>query len=47
MSIYLDLSIKEIHELLVKKEIKPIDLVEESFARINDNHLNAFITIDY
>ena len=47
MSKYLDLSINEIHELLLKKEIKPIDLVEESFARINDNHLNAFITIDY
>ena len=47
MSKYLDLSIKEIHELLVNKEIKPIDLVEESFERIKDNKLNAFITIDY
>ena len=34
MSKYLDLSINEIHELLLKKEIKPIDLVEESFERI-------------
>ena len=47
MSKYLDLSINEIHELLLKKEIKPIDLVEESFKRIDDNKLNAFITIDY
>ena len=47
MSKYLDLSIEKIHELLVKKEIKPIDLVEESFKRIDDNKLNAFITIDY
>ena len=47
MSKYLDLSINEIHELLLKKEIKPIDLVEESFERIGDNHLNAFITVDY
>ena len=34
MSKYIDLSIKEIHELLKKKEIKPIDLVNESFERI-------------
>ncbi len=47
MSNYLDLDIKEIHELLVNKKIKPIDLVEESFKRINDNELNAFITLDY
>ena len=47
MSKYLDLSINEIHELLVSKKIKPIDLVEESFMRINENELNAFITIDY
>lgn len=47
MSNYLDLNIKEIHELLVNKKIKPIDLVEESFKRINDNELNAFITLDY
>ena len=47
MSKYLDLSIEKIHELLLNKEIKPIDLVEEAFARINENELNAFITIDY
>ncbi len=47
MSKYLDLSIKEIHELLVKKEITPLDLVNESLARIEENKdLNAFITIN-
>lgn len=47
MSKYLDLSIKEINELLKKKEIKPIDLVMECFERIeNDVDLNAFITLD-
>ncbi len=46
MSNYLDLSIKEIHELLLKGKIKPIDLVNESFRKIGDNYLNAFITLD-
>ena len=47
MSKYLDLSIKEINELLKKKEIKPIDLVNEAFERIEANsELNAFITLD-
>lgn len=47
MSKYLDLSIKEINELLKKKEIKPLDLVEECFDRIEkDKHLNAFITLN-
>ena len=47
MSKYLDLSIKEIHELLVKKEITPLDLVEEALKRIEENKdLNAFITIN-
>ncbi len=46
MSNYLDLSINEIHELLVKGKIKPIDLVEESFKKIDNNKLNAFITLD-
>ena len=42
MSKYLDLSIKEINELLKKKEIKPIDLVNEAFERIEANsNLNA------
>ena len=34
MSKYLDLSIKEIHELLVEKKITPLDLVEEALKRI-------------
>ena len=46
MSKYLDLSIKEIHELLVSKKIKPIDLVEEVYERYNNNELNSFITFD-
>ena len=46
MSKYLDLSIKEIHELLLSKKIKPIDLVEEVNERFNNNELNAFITFD-
>ena len=46
MSKYLDLSIKEIHELLVNKKIKPIDLIEEVSERYNNNELNAFITFD-
>ncbi len=47
MSKYLDLSIKEINTLLKDKKIKPIDLVEEAFERIDNNSdLNAFITLD-
>ena len=46
MNNYLDLSIKEIHDLLVKKVIKPIDLVNEAFARIDKDDLNCFITLD-
>lgn len=47
MNKYLDLSIKEIHELLVKKEITPLDLVDEALKRIEENKdLNAFITIN-
>ena len=47
MSKYLDLGIKEINELLKKKEIKPLDLVMECFERIEANtELNAFITLD-
>ena len=46
MSKYLDLSIKEIHELLLNKKIKPIDLIEEVNERYNNNELNAFITFD-
>ena len=47
MSKYLDLSIKEIHELLVEKKITPLDLVDEALERIEENKdLNAFITIN-
>jgi aspartyl-tRNA(Asn)/glutamyl-tRNA(Gln) amidotransferase subunit A len=46
MSKYLNLSIKEIHELLKNKEIKPIDLVNECFEKIEKSDLNAFITLD-
>ena len=44
---YLEKSIKEINELLKNKEIKPIDLVEEAFERIeSDKNLNAYITLN-
>ncbi len=44
---YLDKSIKELHELLKNKQIKPIDLVEEAFSRIESNkELNAYITLN-
>ncbi len=47
MSKYLDLSIKEINELLKSKKIKPKDLVLEAFDRIEvNNDLNAFITLN-
>jgi aspartyl-tRNA(Asn)/glutamyl-tRNA(Gln) amidotransferase subunit A len=43
---YLDLNIKEINELLKKKEIKPLDLVNEAFDRIESTNLNCFITLN-
>ena len=44
---YLDKSVEELHELLKNKTIKPIDLVEEAFARIEANKdLNAYITLN-
>ena len=46
MSKYLDLSIKEINELLKNKTIKPLDLVNEAFERIESSNLNAFITLN-
>ena len=47
MSKYLDLSIKEIHELLVEKKITPLNLVEEALERIEAaKDLNAFITVN-
>ena len=47
MNKYLDLSIKEIHELLVDKKISPVALVEEAYLRIEENSdLNSFITLN-
>lgn len=47
MNRYLELSIKEIHELLKEKKIIPVDLVEEAYARISENSsLNSFITLN-
>ena len=46
MSKYLNLSVKEIHELLKKKEITPVDLVNEAINNIKNSDINAFITID-
>ncbi len=44
---YLDLSIKEINKLLKENKIKPIDLVNEAFKKIEDNKdLNCFITLN-
>ena len=47
MSRYLDKSLIEINKMLINKEITPLDLVEESFERIENNtSLNAFITLN-
>ena len=47
MNKYLDLSIKEIHGLLVDKKISPVDLAEEAYLRIEENSdLNSFITLN-
>ena len=47
MNRYLDLSIKELHELLLEKKITPLDLVEETYSRIEENNdLNSFITLN-
>lgn len=47
MTNYLLKSIPEIHELLKKRKIKPIDLVEEAFQRIEQHpEWNAFITLN-
>lgn len=44
---YLDKTIIEINEALKKKEIKPLDLVNEVFERIEQNKdLNAYITLN-
>lgn len=47
MTNYLEKSVKEINELLKNKKIKPIDLVNEAFERIeNNSELNAYITLN-
>ena len=47
MTKYLDLSLIEINEHLKSKKIKPIDLVNEAFERIENNKdLNCFITLN-
>lgn len=46
MSNYLDLSVPELHELLKTKKIKPIDLVNEAFMKIEKNKLNDYITLN-
>ncbi len=46
MTNYLDLELTEINKLLKAKKIKPIDLVEEAFARIKKDELNDFITLN-
>ena len=43
---YLEKNIKEIHELLKKNEIKPIDLVEEAFKNIEESDCNSYITLN-
>ena len=47
MSKYIEKDIQEIHELLVNKKIKPIDLVEDAINTIKENSdLNCFITLN-
>ncbi len=47
MSNYLDLSLEEIHTLLKNKTIKPIDLVNECFSKIEKNKdYNCYITLN-
>lgn len=45
MSNYLSMSLEEINLLLRNKTIKPIDLVNEAYEKIEQNDLNAFITL--
>lgn len=42
---YLDLTIKEIHEALVKHETTPLELTKEALKRAKENNDNAFETI--
>ena len=42
---YLDKTIVELHDLLVKKEVTPYELVLEAIENAKNNNLNAFETI--
>ncbi|MCH5172200.1 MAG: Asp-tRNA(Asn)/Glu-tRNA(Gln) amidotransferase subunit GatA [Erysipelotrichales bacterium] len=42
---YLDLTIKELHEALVKKEVTPLELTKEAIKRAKEDTNNAFETI--
>ncbi len=46
MTDYLSKSVLEINSLLKEKKIKPIDLVNEAFMKIEQNSYNAFITLN-
>jgi len=46
MSNYLSLDIKEINRLLKERIIKPIDLVNEAFLKIENSGCNEFITLN-
>ena len=46
MTNYLNLSLKEINDLLKSKKVKPIDLVNEAFEKIEKYNLNSFITLN-
>ncbi len=46
MTNYLKHSVQELHQMLVQKKIKPIDLVEEAFSKIENSELNAFVTLN-
>ena len=46
MTDYLSLNIEEINELLKQKKIKPLDLVNEAFAKIEKSNTCSFITLN-
>ena len=46
MSNYLNKNITELHELLVKERITPVDLINEVFEKVENDKLNCFITVD-
>ena len=46
MTNYLNLELKTLNEMLKSKKIKPIDLVNEAFFKIEKNKLNTYITLN-